>query len=403
MTADLDRAHEEYHRATFPAVALAAASAAQEAPVLRERLSSAGLCAEDLAERWPEFPVMSKDDLVAIQRSAPHLGGLLLTTAPVAKVFQSPGPLYEPQLEGPDPWRWSAALRAVGIGDDDLVLNCFGYHLSPAGAMFEEGARAVGARVIPAGIGNQDLQVQAMADLGVTAYIGLPSYLNTLFDRYDQLGLDPDRWRLRSALVTAEPLPDTLRARLTERVPRVLMAYGTAEAGNLGFEDEPGGGLLPAPGCYLEVCDPDGIPVPIGDVGEVVVSLARTHYPLVRFGTGDLSRWCLGRAGSLRLAGVLGRVGSAVKVRGMFLHPQQAAALLDAVDGVERWQFRIERAEHRDDLTCAVVVKPGADVDVVRADVAARIRSGLRFTCAVEVVAALPPDAPGVVDNRTWE
>ena len=122
-------------------------------------------------------------------------------------------------------------MAAAGIGSDDLVLNCFGYHLSPAGAMFEEGALALGARVLPGGIGNQDLQARAIADLGVTAYTGLPSYLKAIIDRYAELGLDSSRWRLSRALVTAEPLPDSLRALLQERVPTVLMAYGTAETG----------------------------------------------------------------------------------------------------------------------------------------------------------------------------
>ncbi len=174
------------------------------------------------------------------------------------------------------------------------MLNCFGYHLSPAGAMFEEGVLAVGASVLPGGIGNQDLQVQAIADVGVTAYVGLPSYLKTLIERYDAAGLPAERWQLTKALVTAEPLPDSLRALLQERVPTVLMAYGTAEVGLIAFETEPGGGLLPAPGVHVDVCDlGTGEPITEGE-GQVVVTLLRDEYPLVRFGTGDLSAWIAG-------------------------------------------------------------------------------------------------------------
>ena len=287
-------------------------------------------------------------------------------------------------------------------GADDLVLNCFGYHLSPAGAMFEEAALALGARVLPGGIGNQDLQARAIADLGVTAYTGLPSYLKAVIDRYDDLGLPRDRWRLQRALVTAEPLPDSLRALLRERVPTVLMAYGTADTGLIAYETEPGGGLVPAPGVLVQVCDLDtGAPISQGE-GQVVVTLLRPDYPLVRFGTGDLSAWRLGPDGSPRLVGVLGRSGAAVKVRGMFLHPRQASAVLAGVPGVARWRFVIDRVEHRDDLGCEIVVAEGADDETVAADVADRIRSGLRFSCAVTSVADLPEDAAPITDRRDW-
>jgi len=293
-------------------------------------------------------------------------------------------------------------LAAAGIGSDDLVLNCFGYHLSPAGAMFEEGALALGARVLPGGIGNQDLQARAIADLGVTAYTGLPSYLKAIIDRYAELGLDSSRWRLSRALVTAEPLPDSLRTLLQERVPTVLMAYGTAETGLIAYETEPGGGLLPAPGLLVEICDLDtGMPVTSGE-GQVVVTLLRAEYPMVRFGTGDLSAWRLGPDGSPRLVGVLGRVGAAVKVRGMFLHPRQAAAALSGVAGVEAWRFLVDRVDHRDELTCEVVCAADADAGDVVERVTALVRAGLRFGCAVTAVDALPEGAGTIVDRRDW-
>jgi phenylacetate-CoA ligase len=290
----------------------------------------------------------------------------------------------------------------TGIGPADLVLNCFGYHLSPAGAMFEEGTLALGARVLPGGIGNQDLQARAIADLGVTAYTGLPSYLKVLHDRYVEAGLPADRWRLGKALVTAEPLPDSLRELLQQWVPTVLRAYGTAEAGLIGYETQAGAGLVPAPGLFVQVCDLDtGEPIAEGE-GQVVVTLLRPDYPLVRFGTGDLSAWRLGRDGELRMAGVLGRVGAAVKVRGMFLHPRQAAAVVDGVDGVDRWRFVIDRVEHKDELSCEVLVRAGADGPAVAAAVAERVRSGLRFASTVRVVDELPDDAAPIEDRRDW-
>ncbi len=378
------------------------------APEVARTVSQARSLVPAFDARWgdrtgiDELPILTKDDVLALQAAEPPYGGLIAPKALVRRVFQSPGPLYEPQLDGADPWRWGPSLAAAGIGSDDLVLNCFGYHLSPAGAMFEEGALALGARVLPGGIGNQDLQARAIADLGVTAYTGLPSYLKAIIDRYAELGLDFSRWRLSRALVTAEPLPDSLRALLQERVPTVLMAYGTAETGLIAYETEPGGGLLPAPGLLVEICDLDtGMPVTSGE-GQVVVTLLRAEYPMVRFGTGDLSAWRLGPDGSPRLVGVLGRVGAAVKVRGMFLHPRQAAAALSGVAGVEAWRFLVDRVDHRDELTCEVVCAADADAGDVVERVTALVRAGLRFGCAVTAVDALPEGAGTIVDRRDW-
>ncbi|MFW6091420.1 MAG: phenylacetate--CoA ligase family protein, partial [Actinomycetota bacterium] len=187
--------------------------AAARCPGLARRLAAAGVAAGDLADvtALDRIPVMSKDELLDLQRADPPFAGLVADGAPVRRVFQSPGPLYEPELDRPDPWRWASALRAAGFSGRDLVLNSFGYHLSPAGAMFEEAARALGARVLPAGVGNLDLQAQACADLGVTAYTGLPSYLKALLERAEAGGDDPRAWPLRRAFVSAEPLPPSLR------------------------------------------------------------------------------------------------------------------------------------------------------------------------------------------------
>lgn len=403
MTGSLDAAVKGYAAGLADRVAAAVAAGRALVPTLAERLAANGLTTdESLRDGLATLPILSKDDVLALQQADPPFGGALSPSAHVRRVFQSPGPIYEPQLDGADPWRWGPSLQAAGMGAEDLVLNCFGYHLSPAGAMFEEAALALGARVLPGGIGNQDLQARAVADLGVTAYTGLPSYLKAILDRYDELGLPRERWRLHRALVTAEPLPDSLRALLVERVPTVLMAYGTAETGLIGYETEPGGGLVPAPGVLVQICDLDtGAPITEGE-GQVVVTLLRPDYPMVRFGTGDLSAWRLGPDGSPRLVGVLGRSGAAVKVRGMFLHPRQAAAVLAGVADVQQWRFVIDRVDHRDELGCEVVVRPGVDAAAVVADVTDRVRSGLRFSCAVSAVESLPDDAAPITDRRDW-
>lgn len=402
MSGLLRAAVEGYAAQLAPQVARTVGQAREMVPALADRLSRSGFDLDAGLAALSALPIVAKDDVVAQQHDAPPYGGLLAPNAAVRRVFQSPGPLYEPQLDGTDPWRWGPSLVAAGFGPCDLVLNCFGYHLTPAGAMFEEAALGLGASVLPGGIGNQDLQARAIADLGVTAYTGLPSYLKTVVDRYDQLGLAADRWGLVRAVVTAEPLPDSLRALLRDRVPTVLMAYGTAETGMIGYETEPGAGLIPAPGVLVQVCDLDtGEPVADRE-GQVVVTLLRPDYPLVRFGTGDLSAWRLGPDGDPRLVGVLGRVGAAVKVRGMFLHPRQAAAVLGGVTDVAGWRFVVDRVDHKDQLGCEVVVRDGADPGPVLAEVADRVRSGLRFSCAVSAVAALPEDAAPITDRRDW-
>jgi phenylacetate-CoA ligase len=357
---------------------------------LDRRLAEAGLDAGvDTLEQLHGLPVLPKDRLPAVQAANPPLGGLLADGAQVVRLFASPGPIYEPQLAGEDPWHWASALAACGIGPGDVVLNCFNYHLSPAGAMFDEGCRAVGAVVVPGGVGGSDVQAQVIEALGVTAYIGLPSYLAALAEKYDAAGLDPARWRITKALVTAEPLPDALRARLHERVDTVLMAYGTAECGLIGYETSAGSGLQVPASVYVEICDPaSGRPVDPGDRGEVVVSVLHADYPLVRFGTGDVSRWVLGDAGGPRLAGVLGRVGAAVKVRGMFVHPHQAGRVLEALReaGAERGRFVVARDEGRDLLRLELVTSKDCDRERLLDDAVSKSRELLRLKPEVVLV-----------------
>lgn len=387
----------EYISGLDDAVAAAVNQAAAQVPAFAARLSAAGIDTVRRVSDLDALPVLTKDDLLAAQRADPPFGGVVAPGAVLRKVFASPGPLYEPQLPGADPWRWGEALRAAGIGRGDVVLNCFSYHLSPAGAMFEEGALAVGATVLPAGIGNQDVQVQAAATVGATAYTGPPSYLKALIDRATAQQVP---FPVRRAVVTAEPLPDSLRAWLSSYLDTVHQAYGTAETGLLGYETAPGSGLALPAGVLVQICDAaTGEPYVDDQVGQVVVTLLRPEQPLVRFGTGDLSRWTLGPDGSLRLAGVLGRIGEAVKVRGMFLHPRQAAEAL-APEGVAAHRFVVERVDHRDVLRCEIVAPAGADeglADRVRD----AIRSRLRLSAEVVRVPSLA-DGPAIEDRRDW-
>ncbi len=380
------------------------AAAADASEAFAARLAEAGIVAADIhtAADLSRLPVLTKDELLDLQATRRPFGGLLADDAQVRRLFQSPGPLYEPELDRPDPWRWAPALVAAGFQPGDVVFNAFGYHLSPAGAMFEEGAKAVGCSVVPGGIGNLDLQVQACIDLGVTAFIGLPSYLKALLEK-----AEPKQLSIDHAFVTAEPLPASLRTWLEERVSSVRQGYGTAEAGNLGYECEAVRGLHVPQDALVQVCDPlNGEPLWAGEEGQVVVTLFEPSYPLARFGTGDLSRFIpepcsCGRA-TPRLAGWMGRVGDAVKVRGMFLHPAQAGRALAETPGLAGFRFVIEREGHRDELTCEVVAAPGSDPIGLSDAVAEKIRSALRFRAQVRVVDEIP-EGSVVDDRRSWD
>ncbi|MEH1127116.1 phenylacetate--CoA ligase family protein [Micromonospora sp. CPCC 206061] len=392
-----DRIHA-YTHGLDAAVVAAVEQAAARVPALAGRIAKAHVPSVTSVADLNRVPILTKDDLIAAQDANPPFGGAVAPQTLVRKVFASPGPLYEPQLAGTDPWRWAPALRAAGIGDGDTVLNCFSYHLTPAGAMFEEAALAVGATVVPAGVGNMELQVQVAAAVQARGYVGLPSYLKALVNTAEALDV---RFPVRRALVTAEPLPDSLRSWLTEHVPIVHQAYGTAEAGLLGYETGPGSGLALPGGVLIQVCDlGTGQPYFDDTIGQVVVTLLRPDQPLVRFGTGDLSAWTLGVDGSLRLAGVLGRVGEAVKVRGVFLHPRQAAAALAGEPGVTAHRFVIERADHRDSLRCEIVAAPTADPHLSQR-VHELIRAHLRLAADVVCVPNLP-DGPTIHDQRDW-
>ena len=384
--------------------------AARRVEALGNRLRQAGLGPDDLVDvaALDRLPVLSKDDLVDLQAAAPPFGGLLAPGATVRRIFQSPGPLYEPEPDVSDPWRWLPALTAAGFGPGDVVLNACGYHLSPLGAMFEQALLTLGATVVPAGVGNMDLQARACRDVSVTAFVGLPSYLKALLEKAEELDLTPAAWPLERAFVIAEPLPGSLRAWLEERIAVVRQGYGTAETGNLGYECDEREGLHLPDDALVQVCDlTSGEALWDGSEGEVVATLFQDHYPLVRLGTGDLSAFllepCRCDIQTPRIAGWLGRVGDAVKVRGMFLHPRQARSTLGALPGLESYRLVVDRIDHRDVLRCEVVAAAGADEAGLATAVKERIRSGLRFNAEVVVVAELDPGEPPVVDLRRWD
>ncbi len=384
---------------------------AENAPGFAARLRDAGLAPAQLtsASSLNALPVIRKDDLADIQAASPPFGGFLACEpGSLKRIYQSPGPIYEPEPRVPDYWRWESAMRATGFVEGDVVLNAFGYHLTPAGAMFEEGLFATGCAVIPGGIGNQEQQVHVLHDLKINGYVGLPSYLKALVEKAEEMELEIF---VKKAFFTAEPLPPSLRTWLNDHgIPVARQGYGTAECGNLGYECDAEDGWHLPDDAIIQVCDINsGQLLPPGETGEVVVTLYNDDYALVRFGTGDLSavhpEACSCGLDSPRLMGWLGRVGDAVKVRGMFLHPRQLNGLMSSFPEAVRWQARVTRSEHRDQLSLRVLPSADADVETLPERLSNAARESIKFRLSVEIVSEkeIAENAPPIEDLRSWD
>ena len=383
---------------------------AEHSREIRRRLAGAGLAADDVAGvgDLARIPVLDKDDLPALQAGDPPFGGMLaVPPGSLRRIYRSPGPINDPEGDAEDFWRVAPAAWAAGFRPDHVVLNTFSYHLTPGGLMLDAGLRAVGCAVIPGGVGNTAAQIDMACTAGATGYAGTPQFLLTLLERARESGREMPFHR---ALVTGAPLPPPLRARLQDEFGvDVYQSYGTADAGTLGYECAAKDGWHVATDVVIEVLVPgDDQPAREGGVGQVVVTSPNEVYPLVRFGTGDLSAWNLepcdcGRT-SPRLTGFLGRVGEGVKVKGMFVHPRELAAVLDGDEEVARYQAVVSTgAGGGDVLTVRVEAAPGSRPDA--AALGSRIREAVKVRAGVEVVppGTIPDGARPLVDQRDQE
>ncbi|MGR3542188.1 MAG: phenylacetate--CoA ligase family protein [Hasllibacter sp.] len=340
------------------------------------------------ADEIAALPVLRKSDLAARQAADPPFGGVPVRGA--THVFQSPGPIYEPGAIEGDWWRLGRFLRAMGIGAADTVQNCFAYHLTPAGIMFESAARAVGARVLPAGTGQTELQARAAAHLGATAYAGTPDYLKAILDRADELGLTIP---YRAAAVSGGALFPALREGYAARGIDCRQCYATADLGLIAHEDG-GEGMAVDPDVILEIVRPGtGDPLPNGEVGEVVVTALTPGYPLIRFATGDLSR----RIAPDRIAGWMGRADQTTKIKGMFVRPEQVAALVAAVPGLRRARAVALREGDADALLVRI---EGGDPSAVEAVLPEHLKMRGRVEAVPE--GGLPNDGIVVEDARDY-
>jgi len=390
------------------------ATAYEYAPAIRQIMDSAGVTPNDIrsAADLARIPVTSKDRLVEIHQANPPFGGFL--TIPIEdlpRIYISPGPIYDPQPPVDDPEAQLAPFRYVGFGHGDRVLNTFMYHLTPAGLLLDEALRACGATVIPTGPGNTELQLMMMAALNVTGFVGQPSYLMTLLDKAPELGIPKELVSIKKALFSAEPYTPSQRERFEgEYGMKTTSAYGTADLGVLGYTMEGVQGFCLLGHLYVECCDPDtGQPVEPGNVGEIVVTTFNTRYPLIRFGTGDLGALAPEAdprcGGGQQLLGLFGRSGDAIKVRGMFLHPNQILAAVGRVPQIKHAQAVVTREANRDVLTLNVELHPhAADADVEEA-VKAHVQAMARLRVdAVQIVSpgVIDPGQRMVKDARKW-
>jgi len=348
------------------------------------------------------LPVLRKSDLGAAQKGTFPFGGLTAKPAHAfAHIFQSPGPIYEPGDVSADWWRMGRFLHACGVGPGDIVQNCFGYHLTPAGMIFESGARAVGAAVLPAGTGQTELQVRAAVDVGTSVYSGTPDYLKVILDKAEEMG---ERLAITRAAVGGGALFPSLRQEYADRGIACLQCYATADLGNIAYESPAMEGMILDEGVIVEIVRPGtGDPVPEGEVGEVVVTTLNPDYPLVRFATGDLSALMPGVSPcgrtNARIRGWLGRADQTTKIKGMFVRPEQVAAFVAAHPEVKRARVIATRDGEMDVMTVRIETD---STDARR--YAGGVVEALKLRGAIELVApgSLPNDGKVIEDLRTY-
>jgi phenylacetate-CoA ligase len=352
------------------------------------------------------LPLTRKSELVERQRAARPFGGLDATPASkLARIFMSPGPIYDPEGRGPDFWRTARALFAAGFRAGDVALNCFSYHFSPAASMFETGLHHLGCAVIPGGTGQTEMQARAIHDLEPSGYVGTPSFLKIILEKSDELGLE--RKSLRRAMVSGEAFMPAVREFLSQRGLAAFQSYGTADLGVIAYETEAREGLVVNEDLIVEIVRPGtGDPVGEGEVGEVVVTTFNRDYPLVRFATGDLSAVLPGASPcgrtNARIKGWMGRADQATKVRGLFVHPHQVAEVLRR-HGLARGRLVVANEAGEDRMTLRVE-REGAQDAGLAASVEATLRevSKLRGEVRFEQPGSLPNDGKVIEDARAY-
>ena len=405
------RPAEQREAALMAALSGQIAHAQKNAPGWARILAGVDPAAVTSRAALARLPVTRKSDLGELQKEMPPFGGLNATPREkLGKIFVSPGPIYDPEGRGRDWWRTARGLYAAGFRAGDLVINTFAYHFTPAGSMLEGGALALDCTVVPTGVGQTEMQVGALSGLGINAFIGTPSFLKLIVDKADELKADISC--LKKAAVGAEYLPPALREAMRTRGIDVMQLYASADLGHIAYETaNPDGGvnegMVLDEGVLLEIVRPGtGDPVPAGEVGEVVITSFNRDYPLVRFGTGDLSAVMpqaspCGRT-NVRIKGWMGRADQSTKVRAMFVTPRQIAEVLRRHPELGKARLVVDGEPGKDRMTlkCEAENLAGA----LTTAVAASIRDVTKLRGEVELVApgTLPNDGKVIEDLRKY-
>ena len=360
------------------------------------------------------LPVTRKSDLQQRQKSQRAIGGDVFGGfstigygADMPHVFASPGPIYEPEGTGRDYWRMARAMFAAGFRPGELIHNCFSYHFVPAGSMMETGARALGCSVFPGGTGQTEQQEQAMTELKPAGYIGTPSFLKIIVEKAAEMGLALPS--LRKAMLGAEAVPPALRDWFLQRGIDAYQCLATADLGLIAYETPAREGLVLDEGVIVEIVRPGtGDPVPPGEVGELVVTTFNPTYPLIRFGTGDLSAVMAGTCPTgrtnTRIRGWLGRADQTTKIRGMFVHPSQVDEIAKRFPEVVRARLVVTGELANDTMTLRVETScSGPDALAVKISIAIREVTKLRGEVELLLPGTLPNDGKVIEDARSYK
>ena len=392
------------------------AHAQKNAPAFAEILKD--INAADITSRnaLAKLPVIRKYELLEKQKASRAAGGSVFGGfsavsygQQMPRVFSSPGPLYEPEGSRPDYWRMARAIAAAGFQSGELIHNCFSYHFTPAGSMMETGAHALGCTVFPGGIGQTEQQVQAMAELQPAGYIGTPSFLKIILEKAAEMGVALPS--VKKALVSGEAFPPSLRDWMTERGVNAYQCYATADVGLIAYETSARQGLVIDEGVIVEIVRPGtGDPVPEGEVGELVITSLNPDYPLIRFGTGDLSAILSGHCPTgrtnQRIKGWMGRADQTTKVRGMFVHPGQVAEVVKRFPSALRARLIVQGEMANDSMALHVetTAATGAEAEL-KAQIAEAIRDVTKLRSDVLLVApgTLANDGKVIEDARSYQ
>ena len=357
-----------------------------------------------------KLPVIRKHELLEQQqalRGTDIFGGFsaIAYGRAMPRIFASPGTIYEPEGARIDYWRMARAMFAAGFRENELIHNCFSYHFTPAGSMMETGAHALGCTVFAGGIGQTEQQVQAMAELKPAGYIGTPSFLKIIVEKAAEIGIALPS--VRKALVSGEAFPPSLRDWLAERGIAGYQCYATADLGLIAYETSAREGLVLDEGVIVEIVRPGtGDPVPEGEVGELVVTTLNPDYPLIRFGTGDLSAVLTGTCPTgrtnQRIKGWMGRADQTTKVRGMFVHPGQVAEVTKRFPAIKRARLVVSGEMANDQLTLKVETQETAGL-AEKISEAVRDVTKLRADIALVEVGSLPNDGKVIEDARSYQ